>query len=875
MKRIKTMLSLVLAAAMLSACFGAGASGTGNSDEAAKAGLCVPAARCVSEFEPSPAAQGAGRLGANGPQGSERDVFVFASLINENFEPSSSLDGWWMYDGDGDGETWRWSKDQAEYAYNGTGFMFSLSFNVTTSLDTDNWLVTPEVTIPSSGYYLSFYGMSRSESFKDHVQVLVGRRGEAFFGNGQIHPDRWETVMDLTELPESYTQFLVDLSAYAGSAISIAIRHKEDEQLAVMIDKLQVGYAEVVDVEAVDISRSALSLRAAESAWLTAKAEPADAFAPGLLWSTSDPSVAVVNKAGGVLAMGPGTAVITASATNGVSSSCTVTVTEGHGGFDASGLTAFGILDLDDGSEPNAWYGVGESGIMSMAHSGGGAALLLPAWHPVDGVIYAFRANSDETYDFVRIDPSSFSVTKVASDVPVPWWMSYDYDNNVMYGGYMGFDSDDGIDSFEIAGIDLSSGRKAGVLMDVYRDPYTDGEGVSHTEGAFLPLYCTYAGGAFIGADHQYNDLISFRPSPDGSGFTAIPVGTTAFSREIGGISSFTQGLYYDPVDGMLYWNYVNTASVMVVADLETGVACETGVCGPHGAHRGIETSGLFCVYSLPRPAAGYNANDYFKLRAFLECADEFGVSNGKKINSGYDPDVPKTWRGAGVTISWARIGGEYRLVSLDVGGKGLAGSLDLSGCTELTSLNCADNGIERLSVEGCASLGYLYAQNNSLTSMNLRCCPDVFAVNCENNRLGRIDMRGSYLLWPGVLSAGEGGAVEYCGFNGGAAEAKPAEGMSFVGWFDPQGELVSTQERYDPAGYPGSELTARFDGSFILYGDANMDGELGFADISVIFSIITGAVECSGEQIAISDFNRDDQLSFGDVSDLYGYLIQ
>ena len=59
------------------------------------------------------------------------------------------------------------------------------------------------------------------------------------------------------------------------------------------------------------------------------------------------------------------------------------------------------------------------------------------------------------------------------------------------------------------------------------------------------------------------------------------------------------------------------------------------------------------------------------------------------------------------------------------------------------------------------------------------------------------------------------------------------------------------------------------------IYGDANLDGELSFADISAMYAIIIGGEDIPAELVDIADFNRDGSLSFGDISALYSYLIQ
>lgn len=82
-------------------------------------------------------------------------------------------------------------------------------------------------------------------------------------------------------------------------------------------------------VTSVKLNRSALSLEVGETGKLSATVLPASAADKSITWSSSKTDVASVSSNGTVTAKKAGTAVITATATNGKSASCTVTVTGG------------------------------------------------------------------------------------------------------------------------------------------------------------------------------------------------------------------------------------------------------------------------------------------------------------------------------------------------------------------------------------------------------------------------------------------------------------------------------------------------------------------------------------------------------------------
>ena len=83
------------------------------------------------------------------------------------------------------------------------------------------------------------------------------------------------------------------------------------------------------EVTSVRLNKTTLNLEVGKTGKLSATVLPASATDKSITWSSSNTDVASVNSNGTVNAKKAGTAVITATATNGKSASCTVTVTGG------------------------------------------------------------------------------------------------------------------------------------------------------------------------------------------------------------------------------------------------------------------------------------------------------------------------------------------------------------------------------------------------------------------------------------------------------------------------------------------------------------------------------------------------------------------
>ena len=85
--------------------------------------------------------------------------------------------------------------------------------------------------------------------------------------------------------------------------------------------------ARFIEVTGISLDQSELNLTEGDTAWLNATVFPDDATDRTLTWTSSDESVVRVSENGEVTAVAPGNATVTVTSSNGMTTSCSVTVT--------------------------------------------------------------------------------------------------------------------------------------------------------------------------------------------------------------------------------------------------------------------------------------------------------------------------------------------------------------------------------------------------------------------------------------------------------------------------------------------------------------------------------------------------------------------
>ena len=277
-----------------------------------------------------------------------------------------------------------------------------------------------------------------------------------------------------------------------------------------------------------------------------------------------------------------------------------------------------------------------------------------------------------------------------------------------------------------------------------------------------------------------------------------------------------------------------------------------------------------------PTPG-GYNDNDYQKLVTFLELEDESGVRNGEKISENYDPQDPTTWEGTTWEngnifqidfydrnlIGKLDVSNCTELVELDCSYNQLTEldisnntalehlgcdnnqltELDVSNCTELVELDCSynqlteldisnntaldwlvcgDNQLTELDVSNNTALEHLRCDNNQLTELDISNNTAMWILSCRNNQLTSLNLESSYslsFLADRVEAEGNGfiavnlySEVEDYTYLG-CVYAEPKSGSTFIGWYDENGVLLSSEAEFDISDANSTVFIAKFEG--------------------------------------------------------------
>ncbi|MCR4659676.1 MAG: C10 family peptidase [Bacteroidales bacterium] len=136
---------------------------------------------------------------------------------------------WTIYDYDGDGYNWEL----------GSSYFVSYSWENSSALDPDNWLIMPSIQLPAgNSSILSWYDFTANINYPDeHYGVYISTTGGASI-------DDYTMLVDYTLEDTVWTPRAIDLGAYAGQVVKLAFRHHNcPDRLAMAITDISVTLA--------------------------------------------------------------------------------------------------------------------------------------------------------------------------------------------------------------------------------------------------------------------------------------------------------------------------------------------------------------------------------------------------------------------------------------------------------------------------------------------------------------------------------------------------------------------------------------------------------------------------------------------------------
>lgn len=100
----------------------------------------------------------------------------------------------------------------------------------------DRWLITSGMTIPATGYKLIFDVAALEDAYPDGIAVRISTQGNT---DRSMFEDT--AVFSVARCSSNWTEYTIDLSAYAGKSIHIAFVQQSLDMNLIMIDNIFVG----------------------------------------------------------------------------------------------------------------------------------------------------------------------------------------------------------------------------------------------------------------------------------------------------------------------------------------------------------------------------------------------------------------------------------------------------------------------------------------------------------------------------------------------------------------------------------------------------------------------------------------------------------
>ena len=149
----------------------------------------------------------------------------------DTYDFESGMQGWTNIDADGDGNVWAMGTDSG---HNSSGYVTSESYiNYVGALTPDNYLVSPGAIAAQAGAAVTFWANAQDASYpSEHFGLAVSTSGNTSASDFTTIQEWTMTAKATGEKKErgmnaqgTWYQYTVDLSAYAGQNIYVAIRH--------------------------------------------------------------------------------------------------------------------------------------------------------------------------------------------------------------------------------------------------------------------------------------------------------------------------------------------------------------------------------------------------------------------------------------------------------------------------------------------------------------------------------------------------------------------------------------------------------------------------------------------------------------------------
>ncbi|MCH5278963.1 MAG: hypothetical protein J1E60_04155 [Christensenellaceae bacterium] len=197
---------------------------------------------------------------------------------------------------------------------------------------------------------------------------------------------------------------------------------------------------------------------------------------------------------------------------------------------------------------------------------------------------------------------------------------------------------------------------------------------------------------------------------------------------------------------------------------------------------------------------------------------------------------------------------------------------LDVSNNIYLEHLSFDENQISEINLSNNPALEELFCYKNQLTGLDLSNNTLLMNFSCWGNLLTELDLRNCpNLLADSIVAEGNGfiGCSFYYDYDTYLVSPTLGENGSFLGWYDTDGNLLSTDWSFDILDCPVTDFVAKFTSNGDAPqndGDVDGDGVATIADAILVARNVLGLMELSETQIIHGDIDGNGETSVADA---------